>query len=505
MASSGTTQIPSLVPDVPINSAFLALFIMGAATHLGLYYFNWRRGRMFVFNAITFAFCVTRIIATSLQMGWAVSPDNIGLASAAQMFVNAGIVLLILCNLFFAQRSVRGQHPRVGWSSPFSLAIGVSALICCIAVFLLIVGVVVQIYLPDTFSQHASQRMQLFSNVVFAITALLPIAVVGISSIAKSYPTLQPEPIDNFGQGSLNRKMVIIFSSATILSIGAIYRASITLISPVSLDASIPWYFSRVSFYVFNFTLDFLLVTLWLVVRIDAQFIIPDGAHGPMTYGNGFHFARKSLGRSPIDRASTIPTPSLIRAGSWGSLRKYMTDEKRPRTPDSRRLKTPDSRLKTPISRPELIHQTPSSIHPPISSDRYFRTRSRGNSFWNSSVTAASLSTRTLAPGRDHHPRSISPFDRADEETNSNTEDIRKFPIAINSIDLCRATAAALRAAAEEQEAAIYARTAQWRSHQNVMERNERFFDVRSLSCYSVRSDLRPGSVTTAAWSPRMN
>lgn len=440
------------------------------------------------------AFCVTRIIATSLRMAWAVSPGNTSLASAAQIFVYAGIVILIVTNLFFAQRFVRAQHPRVGWKKTFSLPIGIWALVCCIAVFLLIVSVIVQTYLRDPFSQQSAQEIQLFSNIIFTITALLPIPIVGISAIAKSYPTLKPKPIDNFGKGSLNRKMVIIFSSATILSIGAIYRASITYVNPVPLDAPVPWYFSRASFYIFNFSLDFLLITLWLIVRIDAQFIIPDGANGPMTYGNGFHFAARSTSgrRSPIDRASTIPTPSLTRAGSWGTLRNYMTT-----TGDEPRLKTPVSRLKTPISRPEMIYKTPESgttyrpqHQTPISADRYFRTCSRGTSFWNSSVTAASLSNTVAG-------RTDSAYEASSD--NHQTEDIRKFPIAINSIDLRRATAAALRAAAAEQEAAIYARTAQW-SDLNSANR----FDVRSLSCYSVRSDLRPGSTTTAAFSPRL-
>jgi len=89
-------------------------------------------------------------------------------------------------------------------------------------------------------------------------------------------------------------------------------------------------------------------------------------------------------------------------------------------------------------------------------------------------------------------------------------EDIRKFPIAITDIDLRRATAAALRAAAAEQEAAIYsARTAQWsdlnsRRQQQMMQQQsslaqerDQSFDVRSLSCYSVRSDMQ-------AFSPRL-
>lgn len=450
-------------------------------------------------------------------MGWAVNPNSVSLASSTQIFVYAGVVILLLTNLFFAQRLVRAQHPKFGWRKSFSLPIGLWALLCCIAVFLLIVGIVVQAYLHDAFSQQSAQDIQLFCNIIFTITAILPIPIVGISSIAKSHPTLKPKPIDNFGKGSLNRKMVIIFFSATILSIGAIYRASITLMDPVPAGENIPWYFTHASFYLFNFTLEFLLITLWLVVRIDAQFIIPDGANGPMTYGNGFHFARRSRGhRTPIDRASTIPTPSLTRAGSWGSLRNYMTDEGRLKTADSR-LKTPVSRLQTPISRPEMIHnttnRTPTSHKPTISSDRYFRTRSRGNSFWNSSVTAASLSH--TAPSIIHRTDSAyeePPAPPLNPTAYDQMEDIRKFPIAITDIDLRRATAAALRAAAAEQEAAIYsARTAQWSRRQQMASLNQQTsqqrdqsFDVRSLSCYSVRSDLRPGSTTTAAFSPRL-
>ncbi|CZT24984.1 uncharacterized protein RCC_10713 [Ramularia collo-cygni] len=487
---------------------------MAATAHLGLFHFNRRRGRTFVFNAITSAFCITRIIAASLRMGWAVSPSSISLACSMHTFVSAGIIILILTNLFFAQRLVRAQHPRFGWKKPFSFFIGLWVLLCCVAVFLMIVSFVVQAYLPDPFSQHSARRMQLFSNVIFAMTAILPIPIAGVSTIAKSHPTLKAMPIDNFGRGSLNRKMVIIFSSATILSIGAI----------------------GTSFYLFDFTLDFSLVILWLVVRIDAQFIIPDGSDGPMTYGNGFHFARRSRGaRSPIERCSTLPTRSFTRDQSWGTLRKYMVEEEKFKGLEGR-VRTPVSRLQTPISRPEMIHtpshsnsnvnlnahhQTPTSSaaqhRPTISADRYFRTPSRGNSFWKSTSTAASNTATTASHHHHHHHHnnnntnnsSTNTIHRVDstcpttihERTDSNTEDIRKFPIAITDIDLRRATAAALRAAAAEQEAAIYARTAEW---SDLTSRVHAQFDVRSLSCYSVRSDLRPGSTTTAAFSPRL-
>lgn len=47
------------MPDIPINAVFLFLFIIAAAMHMGLFKRNQKRGKKFVFNAMTFGISTT--------------------------------------------------------------------------------------------------------------------------------------------------------------------------------------------------------------------------------------------------------------------------------------------------------------------------------------------------------------------------------------------------------------------------------------------------------------
>jgi len=49
------------MPDMPINAVFLFLFIIAAAMHMGLFKRNQKRGKKFVFNAMTFGISTTTL------------------------------------------------------------------------------------------------------------------------------------------------------------------------------------------------------------------------------------------------------------------------------------------------------------------------------------------------------------------------------------------------------------------------------------------------------------
>jgi hypothetical protein len=363
---------------------------------------------------------MTRIIASILRMAWAGSPRHITLGIAAEVFVYTGILIPIICNLYWTVRFVRAQHPSFGWSRLFSLWLPLWLVVCGIATFCLLVGIPAQFYVVDPNYQRAARQLQLFGAALFAASTILPIPILSISAVAKTHPSLTERPTDHFGQSTLTHKFVLIMISSILLSFGAVFRAATSLIDPPSIETPTLWYFSRASFYIFNFALDFLLITFWLIVRPDEHLLIPDHVSGPMSYGVGFLF--------PKDRPSSLPHPS--RVGSWGgTLRNYMTDDEcLPKTPISR-LQTADSES---LTRPAMVFKGP-----------IFAPRSRGNSFWNSSVTA------TLTPSR----YADSAYDTGATASRGNTsggetEDMRDFPLAMNTVDLRRATAAALRAAA---------------------------------------------------------
>ena len=224
---------------------------------------------------------------------------------AAMIFVYAGVILLFIANLFFTQRLVRAQHPHFGWSKPFSIALPALLGIMIATILALIAGVIMEFYSLDHTIGVAVRDIQIYGSTFYAIVAFLPIPVTIISTLARQHPKVKmTQTTDKFGEGSMTAKIIIILFSACILTTGAAYRAGTTWLPPIpnmlnGAPVDGPWYFSRGSFYAFNFSLELLMVWFWLAVRIDKRFIIPNGAKGPYSYGSGFVFAGEAGNEKP--------------------------------------------------------------------------------------------------------------------------------------------------------------------------------------------------------------
>ncbi|CAI7570377.1 unnamed protein product [Penicillium bialowiezense] len=120
--TAGMGLRPTITLDVPICAVFLALFLIGAVCHMTLFRRNLARGHKFIPSAMTFGFCMSRIVANAIRIAWACHVTNISLAIAAQIFVAAGVLLLFILNLLYAQRMFRAVYPGLGWSRAFSWA-----------------------------------------------------------------------------------------------------------------------------------------------------------------------------------------------------------------------------------------------------------------------------------------------------------------------------------------------------------------------------------------------
>ncbi len=233
-------------------------------------------------------------------MAWACQTTNVQLAIAASIFLYAGIILLYLANLFFAQRILRGQHPPFGWCKPVSIAFVATFVITGITIICLIAAVITSFYTRDPESLHAVRKLQQFGATMLAIVAILPLLIVAASSLARKHPHIRmTKTTDKFGSGSMRSKIAIVMGSSVLLSLGAWYRAGSILSNPVpirtstdlSRPAPTPGYLSKPAFYIFLFTIELSVCLLWLLVRVDNRFHIPDGAHGPFSYAGGFVFA----------------------------------------------------------------------------------------------------------------------------------------------------------------------------------------------------------------------
>lgn len=142
----------------------LALFVAGAITHMAIFQVNRRRDHKFVFSVLLFGFCMVRCLTLALRIAWASEPRNVPLAIAAGILVQAGVLLLFIVNLIFAQRLVRSYHPRVGWSK------GLSALFkflyfCVVAMLIMVITAsVYTFYTLDNAARQKCRDVQLFAG-----------------------------------------------------------------------------------------------------------------------------------------------------------------------------------------------------------------------------------------------------------------------------------------------------------------------------------------------------
>ena len=213
--------------------------------------------------------CVLRIAATA-------KATNLRLQIAAQVFTNAGVILLYIVNLIFAQRLLRAQHPRFGWSRPISYLFRALYVLIVVTITMLITVIVQAQYTLSTNTHRIDRDIQLYGITTFTILSFLPIPILGLMYLAPRRPTgRRPE---KFGAGRWREKIAILAAAATLLTLGAAYRCGTLWKQPVPRTAPLPAYFSKGAFYVVYFTIEVLVVFLYAAVRVDLRFWVPNGA-----------------------------------------------------------------------------------------------------------------------------------------------------------------------------------------------------------------------------------
>jgi hypothetical protein len=61
--------LPNTSTDVPVSAVFIAIFVCLAAVHMTLFQTNRARGHFFIFSALTFGFCMARIVTYIMRIG----------------------------------------------------------------------------------------------------------------------------------------------------------------------------------------------------------------------------------------------------------------------------------------------------------------------------------------------------------------------------------------------------------------------------------------------------
>jgi hypothetical protein len=263
---------------VPISAALLGLFLAGAAANMTLFQRNRRRRYKFIFSVLVFGFCMARVVALSLRIAWACYPRNARLALAANVFTAAGVLILYVTNLVFAQRIFRAYHPLSGWKTSVTAAFW-TLFVSAGIVLAMVVTVTVQAALTrDRYTKLIDRRVQLFCATYLAAYAFLPVPLVMAAVVAPRRTRL-----DKFGQGPFRTKVVLLTAAAALLAAGATFRAVTAYLQarPVNNPA---WYHARPCYYGFNFGVELVGVFTYALGRFDKRFHVPDGSSAPGHY-----------------------------------------------------------------------------------------------------------------------------------------------------------------------------------------------------------------------------
>lgn len=80
------------------------------------------------------------------------------MAIAANIFVQAGVLLLFIVNLIFAQRVVRSYHPVFGWSKGLGLVFKF-LYFCVVALLVMVITAAVYSFFTLNVALHAKLRI----------------------------------------------------------------------------------------------------------------------------------------------------------------------------------------------------------------------------------------------------------------------------------------------------------------------------------------------------------
>ncbi|KAI1065501.1 hypothetical protein LB507_000698 [Fusarium sp. FIESC RH6] len=290
-AGLGGRPTPSV--DDPISGVMLGFFVTGAVLNMTIFQLNRRRSHKFVLSGLLFGFCMARITANVLRIAWASNPNNTSLAIAANVFTNAGVVLLFVVNLIFAQRILRAYHPHIGWGKPASLAFKFLYFSVAASLIMLITAVVYNFYTLNPHTKQQLRDIQLTGSTFLTILAFLPLPIVGLCFVLP-----RKTAMDKFGQGRMRTKIQLLVFTTILLSLGASFRTGVSFkVRPANDPA---WYHSKACYYCFNYVIEIIVVFSYALSRFDRRFHIPDGSHAPGDYSGN-----KKAPQDPMYRVNT--------------------------------------------------------------------------------------------------------------------------------------------------------------------------------------------------------
>lgn len=267
-----------MTDDIAPSAVFLFLFIISAVTNQIIYQWNRRTGHKFHPSMLFFAFSMARILTTILRIVWATRQTNVSVAIAANIFVAAGTLLFYIANILFATRILRALRPRLGWHPALSLALDAIYALVAAALVMVIAVTLLSFYTLDPTTRSISASIQRGAGTYLLCVAVLPLPMLGLAVLGR-----RSQDAQTFGRGGMAAKIAILLVGTCCSIVVAGFRAGTAWEAPRPA-ADPAWYDHRASFYLFNFTVELVILYLYTFARVDQRFYVPDGSSKVKTY-----------------------------------------------------------------------------------------------------------------------------------------------------------------------------------------------------------------------------
>ncbi|KAM0716393.1 hypothetical protein Q7P37_007838 [Cladosporium fusiforme] len=277
--TAGVGGVPTIGVDVPITTIFMALYLCSAATNMTIFQLNRRKGHKFLISLILFIFSMARVLTCIMRIVWSVYQRVVQIAIAAQIFNNAGVLILYLVNLIFAQRILRAIHPKFGWNAALAHVFHALYVLLAGTLIMVITATVVMFYTLNQSTRQACLDCQRAAVIFLFFITTIPLLLVAASFLLPRSGTT-PQP---FGVGSTTFKAALLLVAACLATTISGFKLGTTWQAPrKQIDPA--WYHSRAAYYCFGFMLEILIICIYLFGRVDKRFHVPDGSSKRKSY-----------------------------------------------------------------------------------------------------------------------------------------------------------------------------------------------------------------------------
>lgn len=270
--------VPTVSVDVAPLSVFICLYLASAITNIIILKTNLNKGHKFLLSGLLVGFSMARVLTCVLRIAWSTEQHNVSLAIAAQIFVNAGILIVYIVNLLFAQRILRARRPEIGWHTGLRIFFRCAYVLIGCSLVLIIVLTVDSFFTLNPAIHSYAKWIQRGAILFLFCIAASPLMIVPLAFALKP-----SENAETFGKSNLKTKAIILMIGSCLCTTIAGFKVGTNWSTPRPPNNP-AWYDSKAAFYVFNFSLEICILILYISTRVDHRFHVPDGSSKKKSY-----------------------------------------------------------------------------------------------------------------------------------------------------------------------------------------------------------------------------